>query len=175
MKPPTATAEIKVNKSALRHVIDKLKVKAEEWRIFATGSVGIHETEGAQPKLDYQLRTGKLDVFDVMSIHEHGSRPWLSNWFDTNKQKLQAEAYAPFRDKSLAPREKIEAFKSTMIRFRDDIKSKLQYDQLGLRKLEEPTVKAKQRAGLPQPDEPLIATKQSLQSIRAKANGEYVE
>lgn len=138
-------------------------------------SVGIHEAEGEQPKIDYYGKPGNASLAQVAAAHEFGAgvpeRSWLRTWVDQNRARLMKEVIE-------AGRAQYQGDKSAIAnqgeRWAVELREWIELQDGGLRALSAVTVAAKDKAGLENPTTPLVATHQLVSAIRAMLDGEYL-
>jgi hypothetical protein len=131
-------------------------------------SVGIHEAEGSQPKLDYYGKPTDTSLAQVAAIHEFTDRSWLRTWFDQNRSRLASEMVKAGRAENEG---EPGAIGEQAKRWAEELREWIEYQDGGLKALQPSTVAAKERAGLESPTVPLVATHQLVSSIKAMLDG----
>jgi hypothetical protein len=135
-------------------------------------SVGIHEEGDAA--INYCGAPGSLTLAELVIIHEYGygvpERSWLRPWFDRNEQRMRLEL-------SLAASAELKgdrsAYQKLGKRWQIELKTWL-LNGANLKPLEEATKNAREKAGIAGV-RPLVATRQIIENIRVKVDGEYVD
>ena len=135
--------------------------------------IGLQEDDGGQLKADYYFRLGVATLAEVMILHEYGTddlpeRSFLRAWFDANRDRLLDGMTAAMRAEYQGDKEAVRTWAATTAaEWRAWIADG--GDFVGLRQR---TIDEKQQAGLSEPETPLVATKQFVDSWRAKLDGE---
>lgn len=149
------------------------KGEAKDHRI----TVGLHEEEGQQPKLNYEGKEEPITLAQVMTIHEFGAgeyrdRSWLRTWFDQNRDRLAKEMIAVAR---AGYRGDGGAFEEQAQQWATELREWVELEDANLRPLSPVTIKEKDRAGLDQPTTPLVATHQFVSALKAMLDGKEVK
>lgn len=160
-----------VHPEAIQHVKAKLHERARHARPHRV-SVGIHEADGATAKLGPDGQSTSESVVRVATAHEFGfgvpDRSWLRTWFDSSRkrhsQELVAMARAEFKGDAGAVEQQAQLWAR-------ELQQWIQAGEGSLEKLQPSTISEKQRAGLSQPDTPLVATKQLVEAIKSIVDG----
>lgn len=167
-----AGASVSVNP----HALERVKARIEERVRHAVPhrmSVGIHEAEGEQEKLDYNGRGAGSPLIRIAAAHELGigvpTRSWLRTWFDQNRERLKQQMVQSHRAEFAGEQGAIERIGRDWAR---EVQEWVEYQDGNLRSLEAATIAAKLAAELASPETPLFATGQLVASIKAHLDGE---
>jgi len=167
------TVTVQWNQSAQPNAMAHLKKAMAQVKPHQA-SIGIHEEDGDNPKIEYSGQAGVETLAEAMIQHEYGilgkpERSFLRTWFDTNVSSLAAGMVQAMTQEMLGDKSAVERWVSdTKFAWRAWIESG-PFVALSPR-----TVAAKTAAGLPSPDDPLIATKQFIWAWRSKLDGSFV-
>lgn len=172
-----------VNEGVLKKTLDKMMSMSRVYRREQRVTVGIHEEEGSRAKVEYDGSEPGITLAQVMSNHQNGIktpwRPWLSNWFDQNREENLRKLKERVRKwvKLDEDREAIFSLLSAFgVEMADSLRKWLQTGSGGtLRPLMPFTIVEKGRFGLVSPSTPLYAHGQAADSIRSKVNGRYAK
>jgi hypothetical protein len=166
-----SNVHVYVNSKAIERVKARLEERGrlvQPCRI----TVGIHEAEASQPKLDYDGKDSEASLGQVATAHEFGigvqERSFLRTWFDQNRSRLG-------RDMNKTMREVQEgnagAFTAQGEEWARELREWIETEEGGLTSLLPSTIEAKERAGLQQPDTPLYATGELVAAIKSMIDG----
>jgi hypothetical protein len=164
-------ARATVNHQAVQRVKAKLAERAKGARPHRV-TVGIHEPDGAKPKLDYNGKETAIPLVTVAAAHELGrgvkERSWLRTWFDARRAQLADDMIKAMRQEyegdTGAIHRQAEAWAA-------DLRDWIDTEAGALPALEPSTVAAKERAGLAQPSTPLFATGELVAAIKSMLDG----
>lgn len=160
-----ATAKVNTEVVArAKKQLEKQSEKAIPHRI----SVGIHEADGAHPKLDYDHKETDATVVQVAATHEFGGRSWLRSWFDRNRNRLVHEMNAVMKAEFKGDK---DAIAKAGERWANELREWIEMEDAHLKRLKPSTVAAKERAGLDRPGTPLYATGELVAAIKAMMDG----
>lgn len=160
-------ATAKVNTEVVQRAKRQLDKKAQQARAHRV-SVGIHEADGAHPKLDYDHKETDATVVEVAGAHEFGGRSWLRSWFDRNRNRLVHEMNAVMKADFKGDR---GAIAKAGERWANELREWIEMEDAHLKRLKPATVAAKERAGLDRPSTPLYATGELVAAIKAMMDG----
>lgn len=156
-------ARVKIDPKVIEHAKERLRARAGQLKPQRL-SVGIHEAEGAQPKLDYDGKDTDESLVTVAAAHEFGERSWLRTWFDSNRPRITAQMVNALRAEYAGDHGVFERQGEEWAR---ELQEWIEYGDAHLKALEPATVAAKQRAGLSNPETPLYATGQLVAAIKS--------
>jgi hypothetical protein len=138
-------------------------------------SIGIHDEDGRYAKTGYTGIPSDQDLAAVMREHEFGTsqlprRSFLRDWFDDHLNELVTGMGAAMRAEFGGDPLAIPAWvKEVHAKWKSWIETSTELAQLS-----PGTVAAKQKAGLSNPDQPLIATRQFIEAWRAKLDKAFL-
>ncbi len=164
-------AFVKSSMTFNHHAIDRVKNILSRQARGAhnhVGSVGIHEADGAEPKIGYDGKATDATLAEVAAIHEFGERSWLRVWFDDNEPRLRKEMTDAARREFEGEKGAVEAL---MIVFSLQLRVFIKEQEGQLKALSPSTVAKKSAANLSRPDTPLYATGQLVEAIRSMIDG----
>jgi hypothetical protein len=153
------------------HAVERVKnlLKRQSERAHPhLASVGIHEADGAEPKVDYRGKKTDESLAEVAAQHELNGRSWLRTWFDENTAKLRKEMTEAMREEFDGDTDAVG--RRAMI-WAVDLRHWIASQEGHLEALSPRTVALKQLAGLSKPDVPLYATGQLVEAIKAMLDG----
>lgn len=151
----------------MKRVKDRLREQAKKAREHLI-SVGIHEADGAHPKLDYDHKETDATVVEVAASHEFSGRSWLRSWFDRNRNRLVHEMNAVMKADFKGDH---GAIAKAGERWANELREWIEMEDAHLKRLQPSTVAAKERAGLDRPGTPLYATGEFVAAIKAMMDG----
>lgn len=159
-------AKLQVNARVIERTKEHARAKSRQVTAH-TMRVGIPEEEGDQPKVDYRGKEGAATVAQVAIWLEFGTdvipaRPFVTTWFDSNRDRLQREMTAAMRAEY---RGNADAVARLGAKWADEQRQWLLGDQAHSEPLKPSTVRAKSNAGLSQPGTPDVATRQIAKAI----------
>jgi hypothetical protein len=161
-------ASLKLNQGAIDRARRLLRGAADKVHAHRA-TVGVHETEGAEAKLDYHGNATSASLAEVAAFHELvGGRSFLRTWFDENLEQLKREMTAAMRAEYSGDKEAV-AVQAEL--WSKQLQDWISQQHGGLAALSDKTVQEKTAAGLAHPDVPLLATGQLLAAIRARLDG----
>ena len=168
-----AVVHLDINEAAFERVRRALRGAPKRIALHRA-TVGIQEREGGEAKVDYYGRPEEgTTLAGTMRLHEFGAgelpeRSWLRAWFDAQLDRLKAGMRAAVKAEFEGnPRAVHEWVRSFTDEWRDWIAAG--GDFTGLMPT---TIGRKRTAGLPEPETPLVATKQFVNAFRARIDGE---
>lgn len=167
-----ASVKVTSRPEAIERVKKKLEERGKHAKP-ATITVGIHDAEGSQPKLDYQGRATGSSLALVATAHEFGlgvpERSWLRTWFDQNRARLAKEMTTSFREHHEGNEGALEEQGD---HWAEELREWIEQDDAGMQSLTAATIREKERAGLASPSTPLVATHQLVAAIKPMLEGE---
>ena len=137
--------------------------------------VGIQEPEGGQKKRNYYDKETALTLAQTMILHEYGTdnlpeRSFLRAYFDANEAKFEAGMKDAMQAEFEGNQRAVHDWATQVAaEWKEWIAAGGDFVGLMPR-----TIAEKEKAGLPEPETPLVATKQFSESWRAKVDGEFV-
>jgi hypothetical protein len=167
-------ASVSYNEAFAARVTARLKEKGKALKA-NRAFVGIPAEEATTSKTDYAGNPSKVSVIDVALAHEFGTdvlpeRSWFRSWFDQNANRLKIEMTAAKRAEYSGEEDAVER---QAVKWALDLRAWVADGQAGLAPLDDRTVRARGKAGLPS-GPPLFATGQLVNSIRALLDGKDV-
>lgn len=160
-------ARVKIDPKVIDRAKARLRARAGQLKPQRL-SVGIHEAEGAQPKLDYDGKDTDETLVNVAAVHEFTDRGWLRTWFDQNRAKITTQMVNALRAEYAGDHGVFERQGEEWAR---ELQEWIEYGDAHLKALEPSTISAKQRAGLSSPSTPLFATGQLVAAIKSMIEG----
>jgi len=160
-------ANVRVSDEAMARVKRRLAGAADRVHQHRA-HVGILEDYGGEEKLDYYGKPTGMTVAQVAMIHEMNGRSWLRTWFDQHLDQIKREMTEAMR---LEYEGDNDAVGRQAMLWSVELKHWIKSQEGNLKDLSPSTVAEKQRAGLPFPDVPLLATGQLVESIKAMLDG----
>lgn len=161
------SAGTRVNDEVITRVKARLKERARKLAPHRL-TIGIHEADGAHPKLDYDHKETDATVVQVAATHEFGGRSWLRSWFDRNRNRLVHEMNAVMKSEFKGDK---DAIAKAGERWANELREWIEMEDAHLKRLKPSTVAAKERAGLDRPGTPLYATGELVAAIKAMMDG----
>lgn len=161
-------ARVRISKEVIERAKERLRARAghiEPKRV----TVGIHESDGAKPKLDYDGKDTDETLVSVAAVAEFGDRSWLRTWFDSNRPRITNQMVNAIRAEYAGDRGVFERQGEEWAR---ELGEWIEYGDAHLKALQPATVAAKQRAGLSSPETPLFATGQLVAAIKSMIESE---
>lgn len=135
-------------------------------------TVGIHEADGSQPKVDYDRKASSATLSEIAAAHEFGlgvpERSFIRAWFDANEQRLRTEVTESMRQEVAGDKGAVEKHAH---KWANELRDWIVRGEGNLRLLSPQTVIEKEHHGLPAPDVPLFATAQLAAAIIAMVDG----
>lgn len=170
-----AVGSVRINEQAFHLAKERLRKAAKvvhQHRV----TIGIHEDQSEQAKVDYKGHTTHLKLVEAAAIQEFGAGPiparsFIRDWFDQHRSQFLAEMKEAIKKELegyTTGLERSQAITDFAQRLLDGLKARMEE---GLSpELADSTVRAREAAGLPG-GPPLIATKQLINAIGAKVDG----
>ena len=160
-------AHMDLSKEAIEHAKQRLRGAIEHVREHR-GSVGLHEDESGDAKLDYNGKATNVSLGEVASYHEFTGRSYVRTWFDQNLSRMKGEVTEAMRAQYEGDTSAVD---NLMVKYAGELRAWIELQDGQLKALSPVTVAAKTKAGLPHPDVPLLATGQLVEAIKAHLDG----
>jgi hypothetical protein len=137
-------------------------------------TVGIHEDEAHKEKTGYEGQQESVELAMVAFYNEMGigvpERSFIRSWFDENIARLKTESTDAMREEYSGNQSAVDDLAH---KWAEEVIARLVTGSAGLTPLSPETVRARQKAGLPD-GPPLVARGQLVKAIRAMADSKYV-
>jgi hypothetical protein len=172
---PKLRAHVSIRPEVIERAKKRIEKRAREFEP-QRASVGIHATEGAEKKLEYDHSEGDATLAEVAAAHEFGigvpNRSWLRSWFDQNRSRLIHEMVAAARAEYGGEHDAIERWAEAKA---SELAEWIEQEDAHLAALSPRTVAEKRSHDLAQPETPLVATHQLVAAIKSLVEKESKE
>lgn len=165
------TANMEVRDGVINRAKEMLRGAAEKIAQHRV-TVGIHEDEGGEAKVDYDGSDSASSLALVAMWHEFGTgtipdRSFLRQWHDTNLPRLKQAMKVAMQEEYGGNKSAVHELAD---RWADEVRRLIESGAT-FAALRQRTIARKSAAGLSDANKPLIATRQLINAIRARVDG----